>query len=347
MSQCTQSDSGNSSCGNSDSESEIESSSSSSSQLRRESRAPYPFPADVTSICVDVESDRPGDEPPFTSEFNISDYFSTDALSDFDLAVGIVLPNTNNNNCPSSESRTDELEQIGSSRFILSTENSGCFPPPSTRYPQCSASDSVNTNSTNFLISSTSSTSSSLSSSLSSTTLSTSSISHEQSSSSSSSLPHVNRTEQTNKFSKNRQLTNNASSANVAAAASILSKSLTSPTNNKNISGGGGGGAKVLGNLGNGHQNGPLVIHNSNANNLQNSHLPNNQSTIILQTQKQAPSNLLPGIIAQNNKIVSLRQQIPTSGEITLKSSNRSVGDNIASIVGMEAKKNFLYLTAN
>lgn len=339
MSQNPPSETGGSSCSNSsDSDSEVE-----SSHLRPELETPYPFPAEVTSICVDVESDRPGDEPPFTSEFNISDYFSTDALSDFDLAIGSgVLPITNNN--VPSESRTDELlEPLGSSRFTLSAENSG-FPLPPNRPPQCSASDSVSTNnSTNFLISSTS-----LAAPLSSTSFSSSSSSatfntvvtstHEQSSS------LINRT-------KNRQLMNNASSvANVNAnvnvtAASILSKSLTSPTNNKsNVV----GGAKVLANMGNGHQNGPLVVHNSNINNLQSSHLPNNQSsTIILQTQKQAPSNLLPGIITQNNKLVSLRQQIPTSGEITLKSSNRSVGDNIASIVGMDAKKNFLYLTAN
>ncbi|XP_043465846.1 enhancer of polycomb homolog 1 [Leptopilina heterotoma] len=306
MSQSPPCESGGSSCSNSsDSDSEMES----SSHLRPEVMTPYPFPAEVTSICVDVESDRPGDEPPFTSEFNISDYFSTDALSDFDLAVGSVLPITNNN-IP-SESRTDELEPIGSSRFILSAENSG-FPLPPNRPPQCSASDSVSTNnSTNFLISSTSSSSpfSSFSSSSSSATSNTVTSTHEQSTS------LINRT-------KNRQLMNNASSvANAANAASILSKSLTSPTNNKsNVV---VGGAKVLGNMGNGHQNGPLVVHNSNINNLQSSHLPNNQSsTIILQTQKQAPSNLLPGIITQNNKLVSLRQQIPTSGEITLKSSN-------------------------
>lgn len=48
----------------------------------------YPFPAEATSICVDIlEPDRPGDEqPPFTSEFNIADYFTVDAeLNDFDL----------------------------------------------------------------------------------------------------------------------------------------------------------------------------------------------------------------------------------------------------------------------
>ncbi|XP_051172682.1 enhancer of polycomb homolog 1 isoform X2 [Leptopilina boulardi] len=324
MSQSAPSESGGSSCGNSsDSDSETEP----SSHLRPEPMAPYPFPAEVTSICVDVESDRPGDEPPFTSEFNISDYFSTDALSDFDLAVGSALPTITNNNTP-SESRTDELDQLGSSRFILSTENS-VFTPPPNRPPQCSASDNVSTNSTNFLISSSSSTSSLSSSSSSSfatpITMSSSSSSlsttHEQSQS-----PLTHRTEvQLNKLSKTRQFVNNtcsssSSSSSVAAAtASILSKSLTSPTNNKsNV-----GGAKVLGNMGNGHQNGPLVVHNSNTNNLQNSHLSNNQSTIILQTQKQAPSNLLPGIITQNNKLVSLRQQIPTSGEITLKSSNR------------------------
>lgn len=323
----------------SDSDSEME-----SSLLRPEPPAPYPFPPEATSICVDVEADRPGDEPPFTTEFNISEYFSPEGLSDFDLAVGGALPS---NDSP-SESRTEELI-LGCSRFSLTTESDAILPRP-TR-PQCSASDSVNTNSPP---SSSSSLSSSSSSSGLTNSASSSSATNEQLQQ--LQLPSsLTRTEvqQLTKFPKHRQLANNGNNA-----ASILSKSLTSPTNNRSGGGSGGSsGVKVLGakGLGNGHPNGPVIVHNSNANtnSLQNSHVANSQSTILLQTQKHPPSNMLPGIISQN-KLVSLRQQqqqsqaqqIPTSGEITLN-SNRSVGESLPSIASLAAKKNFVYLKAN
>ena len=316
---------------NSDSDSEIE-----SSLLRPEPPAPYPFPPEATSICIDVEADRPGDEPPFTTEFNISEYFSSENLTDFELTVVGVSPT---NDSP-SELRTVELD-LGCSRFSLATESDSFL--PSTRL-QCSASDSVNTTSPPCSSSSLSSSSGITNSAPSSSTT------NEQ-----LQLPSsLNRTEvqQLTKIPKHRQLANNGNNA-----ASILSKSLTSPTNNRSGGGSGGIGVKVLSatGLGNGHQNGPVIVHNSNANantnSLQNSHVANNQPTILLQTQKHPPSNLLPGYITQN-KFVSLRQQqqsqaqqIPTSGEITLN-SNRSVGESLPAIVSLATKKKFLYLQA-
>ena len=305
----------NESCSDSDSEME-------SSILRTEPPAPYPFPPEATSICVDVEADHPGDEPPFTSEFNISDYFSPEAFTDFYLAVGGLPTNTS-----PSEWRTEELG-LGCSRFSLNSESDSFL---SSNRPQCSASDSVNITM-------------SLSSSTSTSLTTTSELQP----------PSSIRTEvqQPTKFLPNprhRQLTNNGNNA-----ASILSKSLTSPTNNRSGGGSSGSGVKLLGptGLGNGHQNGPVIVQNSNMNSLQNSHGANSQSTILLQTQKHPPSNLLPGIISQN-KLVNLRQhkqsqaqQIPTSGEITLN-SNRSVGESIPSIVSLNAKKNYLHLKAN
>ncbi|XP_033232211.1 enhancer of polycomb homolog 1 isoform X2 [Belonocnema kinseyi] len=353
----TQSGSGESS---SDSDSEVE-----SSLLRPDPATPYPFPPEATSICVDVEADRPGDEPPFTTEFNISEYFSPEGLSDFDLAVGGgTLPA---NDSP-SESRTDEqhqqpqLDELGCSRFSLTSESDAILPPIPPRPSQCSASDSVNTNSSSSF-----STSPSSSSSSSSSSLSLSSTTSSLSSGLTNSLPSneqqqqkqqqqqyqhpqlpssLTRTEvqQLTKFPKHRQLANNGNSA-----ASILSKSLTSPTNNRSGGGGSSSGVKVLGatatGLGNGHQNGPVIVHNSNAtNSLQNSHVMANnssQSTIILQTQQkhQPPSNMLPPGIISQNKLVSLRQQqqqqqsqaqqqqqqIPTSGEITLNSNSEGM----------------------
>ncbi|KZC05802.1 Enhancer of polycomb like protein 1 [Dufourea novaeangliae] len=111
---------------------------------------PYPFPPEATSICVEVEPERVGDEPPFTSEFNIADYFSVDAVSDFDLAVANItgsacVSGLSDNN--SSDSRTDELG--GSSHFVVTPLSGNLFAPPVTQpgRPQCSGSGSsvVNT----------------------------------------------------------------------------------------------------------------------------------------------------------------------------------------------------------
>ncbi|OAD55378.1 Enhancer of polycomb like protein 1 [Eufriesea mexicana] len=103
---------------------------------------PYPFPPEATSICVEIEPERAGDEPPFTSEFNIADYFSVDALSDFDLAVASITSSAcvsglaDNN---SSDTRTDEL---GGSHFVVTPLPSSLFAQPATQQsrPQCSGS---------------------------------------------------------------------------------------------------------------------------------------------------------------------------------------------------------------
>lgn len=222
---------------------------------------PYPFPLEATSICVEVEPDRAGDESPFTSEFNIADYFSTDALSsDFDLAVAGIsggsacLSGLSDGNLNES-SRTDEL---GSSHFLVTPLASNLFAPPiatavQQARPQCSG---VNTGGFNVVHIPASSSSSSISSSSSSSvTCTTSQQVATTSSTVSTQCAGVAVDAQSNHQSKqHRQLPNNST------AASILSKSLTSPTNNRNGSscgggnnsggGGGGGGSSSGGNGG-------------------------------------------------------------------------------------------------
>lgn len=285
----------------------------------------YPFPPEATTICVEVEPERAGDESPFTSEFNIADFFSLDTLSDFDIAVASFSDSTcvgSLSDNSFSETRTDEL---GSSHFVVTPLTSALFAPPMTQQarPQCSGSGSSVVHTP---------TSSSISSSPSCTInqVATSSTVSTQ-------CAGIAVEAQSNHQSKqHKQLPNNSTSA------SILSKSLTSPTNNRNGGGCCGSNTNVrvfsastttsgnMTNFGNGHQNGP-VPHINNSNNLTNStHVVNNQSTIVL-PQKHPPSNLLPGLIAQS-KLASLArqqqqqaqnqvQQIPTSGEITLNSN--------------------------
>ncbi|XP_015588318.1 enhancer of polycomb homolog 1 isoform X2 [Cephus cinctus] len=313
----------------SDSESEGETISS------RPDPVPYPFPPEATSICVDVELDRPGDEPPFTTEFNISDYFSVDALSDFELAVAGGSGSVINSAClsvpsdnSSSDSRTDEL---GSSRFALTSLAGSSLgqPPVVTQQirPQCSGSgssgSSVHTSSTcSTSTSDPSSSSSSVScttnQSTTSTTVSTQCTSIEAQSN--------HQTRQQQQQQQHRQLAINS-------ATSLLSKTLTSPTNNRSatIGSGNGGGNSAAGatssattttvrvfstsgtvmTFGNGHQNGPVPSspHLHNSNNIPNStsHVVNNQSTLLL-PQKHPPSNLIPGIIS-HSKLASLARQ--------------------------------------
>lgn len=45
----------------------------------------YPFPSEAESICIDIESEHVNTSPYYSVEFNVSDYFSLDSLSDFDL----------------------------------------------------------------------------------------------------------------------------------------------------------------------------------------------------------------------------------------------------------------------
>ncbi|XP_076624633.1 enhancer of Polycomb [Colletes latitarsis] len=291
---------------------------------------PYPFPPEATSICVEVEPERAGDEPPFTSEFNIADYFLTDSVSDFDLAVASItgsacVSELSDNN--SSAPRTDEL---GSSHFVITSLPSSLFAQPATQQsrPQCSGSGSsvINTSTSSTVPLSFSCTTNQATTSSTVSTQCASAASETQSNHQFKQLQH-------------RQLPNNNSTA------SILSKSLTSPTNNRNGGNCGSGSAGIrvfsastttsgtITNFGNGHQNGPLP-HINNSNNISNStHMVNNQSTIVL-PQKHPPSNLLPGLIAQS-KLASLArqqqqtqsqaQQIPTSGEITLNSNSESL----------------------
>ncbi|XP_017875455.1 enhancer of polycomb homolog 1 isoform X2 [Ceratina calcarata] len=311
----------------SDTDSEIE------PALTQSKPLPYPFPPEATSICVEIEADRAGDEPPFTSEFNIADYFAADALSDFDLAVanitggGSCISGLLDNNC--SDTRTGEL---GSSHFVVTPLPGSQFAQPQAPRPQCSASGSsvVNTSTT---------TSSSTAPSPFSCTTSQPTTSSTVSTQCTTSTAAETQSFQSKQ--QHRQLPNNSSPV------SILSKSLTSPTNNRNGGGSCGGGSAgsvrvfsasttssgTITNFGNGHQNGPLP-HINNSNNLSNSaHVVNNQSTIVL-PQKHPPSNLLPGLIAQS-KLASLArqqqqtqsqaQQIPTSGEITLNSNSENL----------------------
>ncbi|XP_043506006.1 enhancer of polycomb homolog 1 [Polistes fuscatus] len=290
---------------------------------------PYPFPPEATSICVEVEPERVGDESPFTSEFNIADYFSVDALSDFDLAVASV----NGSACvsglsdnSSSDLRTDEL---GSSHFLVTPLCSNIFAQPVTQpsRPQCSSGGSSVVNTSSSSVPSSSSCVTNQAMTLSTVSTQCTSVAIE--------------TQSNNQSRQHRQLPYNSN------AASLLSKSLTSPTNNRNggnCGNGGSAGVRVFSatttpsgtitNFGNGHQNGPLS-HISNSNNLPNStHVVNNQPTIVL-PQKHPPSNLLPGLISQS-KLASIArqqqqqtqsqaQQIPTSGEITLNSNSESL----------------------
>jgi enhancer of polycomb-like protein len=265
----------------------------------------YPFPPEATSVCVDIESDRlDDDDPPFTSEFNISDYFSIDTLSDFDLALAASSSRSSSDN---SDWRTEEL---GCSRFLVLPEVGNLFAPQIR--PQCSGSaNSVN-------ISNYSTTSPMLCTNIQSTVSNTSMTTQRI---------NVNIETQLNNQVKYRQLQNNSN------ATSILSKSLTSPSNNRSCTGGirvfgtmgmSGSGSTIT-NFGNGHKNGPVTqIHNTKS--IPNStHIVNNQSTILL-PQKHT-SNLLPGfskfanLARHQQQIHDQTQQIPTSGEIMLNSN--------------------------
>ncbi|XP_031779324.1 enhancer of polycomb homolog 1 [Nasonia vitripennis] len=271
---------------------------------------PFPFPPEATSICVDIEPDRMDDEPPFTSEFNISEYFSVDTMSDLDLALAA---STSAEPSDSSDWRTDEL---GCSRFLVLPTGENSFAPRIR--PQCSGSaNSVNTSSCSAALS----------------TLCTSNQSTAANTLVSTQCISVNEAQSNYQTKQHRQLPNNSN------AASILSKSLTSPTNNRSS---GTGVVKVFSttgsttsssggtitNFGNGHQNGPAVTHLHNSKSLSNStHTVNNQSTILL-PQKHPPSNLLPdlsklaSLARQQQQTQNQTQQIPTSGEITLNSNS-------------------------
>lgn len=310
------------------------------------SKLPYPFPPEATSICIEVEPERAGDESPFTSEFNIADYFPTDTVSDFEFAVANLNSTGStsglSDNSGVKESRTDD--ELGSSHFVVTPLMSNLFAPPATtqqaRPPQCSGGSfsggsSVHTSTSSSSIPPLSSvivTCTTNQVAVASSTVSTQCTNVGMGVTIDTQSNH----HQPNK-QQHRQLPNNSN------AASILSKSLTSPTNNRNgsncgvgsgggngggsgssanirvfsastacsggsgSSGGSGNGSSVT-NFGNSHQNGPLP-HINNSNNLTNStHVVNNQQSTLVLPQKHPPSNLLPGLIAQS-KLASLARQ--------------------------------------
>ncbi|KOX79622.1 Enhancer of polycomb like protein 1 [Melipona quadrifasciata] len=103
---------------------------------------PYPFPPEATSICVEIEPERVGDEPPFTSEFNIADYFSVDTLSDFDLAVASITSSACVSGLSDNNSDDTRTNEVGSSHFVVKPLPSSLFAQPVTQQsrPQCSGS---------------------------------------------------------------------------------------------------------------------------------------------------------------------------------------------------------------
>jgi len=318
------------------------------------SKLPYPFPPEATSICIEVEPERAGDESPFTSEFNIADYFAMDAVSDFELAVAGL--SSTGSACVSgvsdsgvNESRTDG--ELGSSHFVVTPLVNNLFAPPTitqqTRLVHCGGSSVVHTSTSSSSIPTLSSV---VACTTNQSTVASSTVSTQCTVGISATIDT-----QSNHQPKqqHRQLPNNS------AAASILSKSLTSPTNNRNGGGSGSGSANAnvrvfsasttcggsgssggssssgngnnVTNFGNSHQNGPLP-HLNNSNNLTNStHVVNNQQSTLVLPQKHPPSNLLPGLITQSKLASLARQQqqqtqnqapqVPSSGEITLNSN--------------------------
>ncbi|KAL0099205.1 hypothetical protein PUN28_020049 [Cardiocondyla obscurior] len=335
------------------------------------SKLPYPFPPEATSICIEVEPERAGDESPFTSEFNIADYFGMDTVSDFELAVA-NLSSTSSvsglSDIGANESRTDG--ELGSSHFVVMPLMNNLFASPTTtqqtRLTYYSGGSSVVHTSTS---SSSIPSSSVVTCTTNQATVASSTVSTQCAVGVSAAIDT-----QSNHQPKqqHKQLPNNS------ATASILSKSLTSPTNNRNGgscgggSGSGGGSANVrvfsasttcsgsggngggscsssgngsnVTNFGNSHQNGPLPYIN-NSNNLTNStHVINNQQSTLVLPQKHPPSNLLPGLITQSKLASLARQQqqqtqnqasqVPTSGEITLNSNSESLDMEVDGVDG-------------
>ncbi|KAL6261920.1 hypothetical protein P5V15_007002 [Pogonomyrmex californicus] len=335
------------------------------------SKLPYPFPPEATSICIEVEPERAGDESPFTSEFNIADYFAMDAVSDFELAVASL--GSTGSACISglsdsgvNESRTDG--ELGSSHFMVTPLANNLFAPPvttQTRLTHCSGGFSGGSSVVHTCMSSLSipPSSSVVACATNQATVTSNTVST-QCTVGLSAVVDVQSNHQPKQ--QHRQLPNNST------AASILSKSLTSPINNRNggscgnggsssgsanvrvfsanttcgggsSSGGGSGNGNNITNFGNSHQNGPLP-HINNSNNLTNStHIVNNQQSTIVLPQKHPPSNLLPGLITQSKLASLARQQqqtqnqapqVPSSGEITLNSNSESLDMEVDGVDG-------------
>ncbi|XP_046481663.1 enhancer of polycomb homolog 1 isoform X1 [Neodiprion pinetum] len=157
--------------------SEESSDSESEGEMRRDVLPPFPFPPEATSICIDVETSSkagttttttPGvlgtvvDEPPFTTEFNISDYFPLEFFSDFDVAVlgygasagcrssatiGGGSGKGKQTDNSESDQRTDN-QLIGCSRFLITPLIGNLMSHPSQQArSQCTSSNSSSSSS--------------------------------------------------------------------------------------------------------------------------------------------------------------------------------------------------------
>lgn len=76
-----------------------------------------PFSLEASSICIDIKSDHQSHQPLFTTEFNISDYFPYDSLTDFDFTL---TPSSNITFLTNDDYKTDE---IGCSHFLVLQES--------------------------------------------------------------------------------------------------------------------------------------------------------------------------------------------------------------------------------
>ncbi|XP_034951560.1 enhancer of polycomb homolog 1 [Chelonus insularis] len=174
----------------------------------------YPFPPEATSLCVDIEPERFNncDETPFTTEFNIADYFSVDELTDFELGV----------------QNTSE-ETLGSSRFQVTPVNNTF----NYRNNQCSVSKSVNNSSgTIKKIQNSPSTSVNVTNSLSSTSSSQPySLPSLSSSSSLSSLSSASSLSSLSSFTTATTITSTTSTAFTTTATSMMSSTAITTMN--------------------------------------------------------------------------------------------------------------------
>lgn len=261
----------------------------------------YPFPPEATSICIDIEPDQMDDEPPFTSEFNISDYFVNDNLTEFELAFG------NNNKTESLDTKKWQKDELGCSRFFILPEVENLF--------SSSIQSQFTDNAYNVHMTGCSSTSPLCINNQLTSNLSTS-----------SQYPSAEIEIQSNKQTKHQSQLLNESNI-----ASVLSKSLTSPTHRSSDTGNvhslsATGTSSSITNVGNGHLNSPVGLAHHLKHLPNSAHLMNSQSTIFL-PQKHSPSNQIPSynkfssLARQQQHMQNQVQQIQKSGEIVLHNS--------------------------
>lgn len=296
-----------------------------------ESTPTYPFPSEATSICVDVESERPGDDPPFTSEFNIADYFTADAFSDLEMAVASVSGSSSSVGSEQQQQQQRETA-VASSSSDIGGGQSASLPVGCSRFTLSPATGSFARIGGGGGVSS--ATTSGATASATHCTIVGASPSTTTLSSMGCAAATVQRANEVHLQDKQQQQHHQKTlvTSNNSGAPSILSKSLTSPSNHRsNAAATGSAATRTAAAVG--YVNGPAVaMHNSaSTNNLpNNSHVVNSQSTLLL-PQKHPPSSLLPVMIAQT-KLASIArqqspqtqtQQNPSTGEITLNSNNR------------------------